>query len=82
MRAVDLPESSTERWDELALEVHKANGMWVVVGKYPDSQRGGRNAKAKEALTRRGLSVEVRSRKGDGSKARPWSGWWTFARLI
>ena len=82
MRPVDLPESSSERWDLLAVLVKEANGMWVVVGKYPDSRRGGRNEKAVEALTRRGLAVEVRSRKGDGSTDRPWSGWWTFARLI
>lgn len=82
MRAVDLPESSQERWDQLADEVRRAKGNWVVVAKSPSSRRGGRNEKAKEALTRRGLRVEVRSRLGDNSKSRPWSGWYTFARTL
>ena len=79
MRPVDLPESSTEKWDQLAEAVKKANGMWVVVAKSPSRAR---NAKVKEALTRRGLRVEVTSRLGHGVAPRPYHGWWTYARTI
>ena len=79
MRPVDLPESSTEKWDQLAEEVKKANGMWVVVAKSPSRAR---NDKVKEALERRGLKVEVTSRLGNNTPLRPYHGWWTFSRTV
>ena len=81
MRPIDLPESAPEKWDRLADEVTAGKGNWVCVMKTPESHRG-QNNKAKEALERRGLVVEVRSRLGHNSVERPWDGWWTFAKLV
>ena len=74
-----IPTSSTERWDIAAEAVKKAKGRWVIItdgGKVP------RNEKAREALERRGLEVDVQSRVGHGvTSERPWVGWRTWARL-
>lgn len=79
---IDIPLSPAEKWDELAAKVKKARGAWVVVAEYPSDRRDGRNQKAKEALERRGIVVEVKSRLGHNSKDRPWDGWRTWARVI
>lgn len=74
------PQSSSERWDAVAHAVRLADGDWVVVGDWPSSRRGGRNELVRQALARRGLTVEVRSRRG-GAPDRPWTGWRTWARM-
>jgi hypothetical protein len=79
--SIDIPASSTEHWDLQARRVKRAKGGWVIVAEYPTTRRGGRNDKVKEALTRRGLSVEVKSRLGRDTSDRPWEGWRTWARV-
>ena len=75
-----IPLSDSERWDEAAEAVRKAKGKWVLIG---DGARRPRNEKAREALERRDLTVEVQSRFGRGlTTERPWSGWRTWARTI
>ncbi len=76
----DIPITAAERWDEVAEAVKKAKGKWVLIG---DGALRPRNEKAKEALERRGLEVEVTSRIGGGPTARrSWVGWRTWARTI
>jgi len=82
MSTTDIPLSSSERWDKEAQRVKRAKGQWVVVAESGDSRRGGRNAKVKAALELRGLTVEVRSRNGNGSPERPWVGVRTWARVV
>jgi hypothetical protein len=77
MASVDIPLSASERWDKEAARVKRGRGRWVVL----DDVRG-RNDKVKEALERRGLFVDVRSRNGNGSAERPWVGVRTWARTI
>lgn len=77
-----LPLSYREFWDAAALKVKRGRGSWVLVVESDDPRRGGRNSKVKENLERRGLSVEVQSRIGNGSKDRPWVGVLTWARTI
>ena len=69
--------SATERWDREAARVKRGRGRYVLL-----LDTRGRNDKVKEALERRGLFVEVRSRSGDGSVERPWVGVKTWARTI
>jgi hypothetical protein len=77
----DLPPSATDLWDEAAEAVKNGQGKWVLIG---DGARRPRNEKAREALARRGLTVEVTSRFGGGptSKNRNWTGWRTWARTV
>ena len=82
MSTTDIPLSSSERWDKEAQRVKRGKGQWVVVAESEDTRRGGRNAKVKAALELRGLSVEVRSRTGNGSAERPWVGVKTWARVV
>ena len=79
---VDIPLSGAERWDEMAAQVKRARGAWVLVSENPKSRRGGRNDKVREALERRGLAVEVRSRTGHDNAERPWLGVRTWARIV
>lgn len=77
----EIPTSATERWDEAAKKVERAKGRWVIVG---DGGKVARNEKAREALEKRGLQVEVKSRVGGGATSinRRWVGWRTFARTV
>ena len=71
------PYSPTERWDELVARMEKADQHygWVLCRVDKPSRRGGRVELVRRALERRGLDVEVVSRRGeDGS-------WLTWARL-
>ncbi len=75
-----IPLTDTERWDQLAKKVQRANGKWVMIA---DEVRRPRHEKAKEALERRGVVVEVTSRIGHGiTSDRPWVGWRTWAREL
>ena len=78
----DIPVSDAERWDGIATRVKQAKGSWAFVSESDHSRRGGRNDKVREALERRGLTVEVRSRVGNGSEERPWLGVRTWARIV
>lgn len=77
--SIEIPMSASERWDRIAAEVKKGRGRWVQV---EEVGRGGRTNKVKEALERRGLTVEVQSRVGNGTDERPWEGNRTWARTI
>lgn len=77
--SLDMPLSAPERWDAAARKVKRAKGNWVLVMETPKNQRG-QNSKATEALGRRGVVVEVKSRLGHGTAERPWIGWRTWAR--
>lgn len=79
MSTTELPLSAAERWDREAVRVKRGHGNWVMIN---EVGRGGRNAKVKAALELRGLSVEVRSRIGNETKERPWSGVKTWARVV
>ena len=79
MSTTDLPLTASERWDEAATNVKKGRGKWVEV---EEVGRGGRTNKVKEALERRGITVEVQTRIGNGSEERPWRGFKTWARTI
>jgi hypothetical protein len=74
----EIPLTDKQKWDAIALDVLHANGRYVVIAE------GKRDCieKAKKALARRGLQVDVTSRRGDGSDDRPWSGVRTYARAI
>lgn len=75
-----IPPSDTERWDELADQIRRSKGKWVLIA---DEVRRPRHEKAKEALERRGVVVEVTSRIGHGiTSERPWVGWRTWARML
>lgn len=76
---MDVPTSAAEKWDAAAHLVKNGKGKWVVV---VESSARARNEKALGALTRRGLTVEVRSRLGHNTPDRPWEGWRTWARTL
>ncbi len=78
---IDIPTSSSEHWDLMARRLKRAKGGWVLVAEYPVTRRGGRNDKVRQALERRGLKVEVKSRMGHDTAERPWIGWRTWARV-
>ena len=83
MSTTDIPLSAGEQWDLVAQKVKQARGKWVLV-----YESGGihdrvvRNERVRANLERRGLKVEVRSRIGNDTPERPWSGVRTFARTI
>ena len=66
----DFVLSAPEKWDEVAKKLKRSKGAWILVMETPENHRG-QNFKTTEALERRGLNVEVRSRLGRGTTDRP-----------
>ena len=78
----EIPTSRRENWDALAKKLVSEPRQWVLVRSDPPGRRGGRNQLVREIFARRGLKVEVVSRRGNLTPERPWIGWRTWARLI
>lgn len=66
---VAIPLSSSERWDREARRLKRKRGSWLMLNDLPKAYtegRAGRHEKIREAFERRGLDVDVKSRKVEG----------------